>query len=88
MAQRPVVVERLEVECTLVPESGVEARPIHAGRRRQVVEGRARIAGLPEDIDRALEGGLRIISTRTPASLPSWARIRRCRFLYHFAKNP
>src|SRR4029079_14834738 len=47
-AERPVLVESLEIERALVAECRIEARPIHAGRRAQIIERCSGISALPE----------------------------------------
>ena len=78
-----IVLERLEIEIALVAESGVKARPVHAGRLGQVVERGSGIARLPERIGGARERLRGIVGARPPAPF----RLTRL-FLYHFANNP
>src|SRR5262249_9980164 len=85
VAEFPVAPERGEVEFALVAERAIEARPIHAGRRAQIVERGRGVAGAPEAFGGALQRDLGIVGARPPARPPFrslWL------FLYHFARNP
>ena len=74
----------LDVELALVAEGGVEARPVHARGRHQIVERRAVVAIPPEHVGGARQRDIGIIGARPPAA----AAFDFGCFLYHFAKNP
>ena len=62
-----IVFQRLEIKFALVAERRIEARPVHAGRRDEIVERGSGIAGLPERVGGARERGLRVVGARPAA---------------------
>jgi hypothetical protein len=63
-----VALDRLEVERLLVAERGIQARPVHLGRRREVVERRPGVPGAPERSHRGVERALGVIGARPAAA--------------------
>ena len=83
----------LDVEFALVAECTIEARPVHAGGRAEIVERGSGETVLAKQIERLRQCDLGLIGARPSAPLRLRGGISFCRwprpfvFLYHFAKN-
>src|SRR6185369_13553084 len=82
----------LDEQLALVAERAIEARPVHAGGGREIVQ-RGRSKTIPaEQIERLAERDLRLVGARPAAALGRHGIIDLCHgrlftFLYHFAIN-
>ena len=83
---RPIARIGLNIERLLVAERGVEARPVHAGRRAQIVERSRCEAVAPERVPRLRQRELRPVGARAPSRARRRRRAARF-FLYHLGFN-
>ena len=76
-----VTLVALDVELALVAERAIEARPVHACGRREIVERGRGKAFLPEHVERARQRHLRLIGARPAAALRRGGRANGLRRL-------